>query len=458
MGNFYGKALIIDNNVFFVDGIKEEVKLLNNYPCLFAKTFQDALQILKNPKHNIRVIFLSNSIGPSHGLNELKEIRTDRPLVPVILISHNPDRLPPELTATDCGFTKILQSPNKFSVLTHEIDLLFKSKESWTGVAPSQEEKDVEINLVDNGYIPTLLADFVLTPKSFFNIYIKIGQSKFIKIINAGDSLKEELVQAYTKKGITHFYVSIEEHKKYIRFCEEISKKILSRQDIIPIKKINHVINLGANIAQSLIHTGISEEKLDYANTFLNQSVNLIKGMRMKNDSLKKFLATIEIKEHSATVSFLAGMIANEIGMESLKSIKLVGISALLHDIGLYDLNPDFKEEDIDNFSPEQIAIFDRHSKHGGELLRACGGFDEVVYQAVESHHMRRRGFDTARRTNNINMVTEIIGAADELHHLIINDKIDDQKIQYYTLTNLKNFSPQIEKAILKLLQKKKAA
>ena len=78
MGIFYGKALIIDNNVFFVDGIKEEVKLLNNYPCLFARTFKDALQILKNPKHNIRVVFLSSNIGPSHGHESADPQQVDR--------------------------------------------------------------------------------------------------------------------------------------------------------------------------------------------------------------------------------------------------------------------------------------------------------------------------------------------------------------------------------------------
>jgi putative nucleotidyltransferase with HDIG domain len=185
---------------------------------------------------------------------------------------------------------------------------------------------------------------------------------------------------------------------------------------------------------------------------------NLAEHMKMKNESLKKFLDTIEFKEHNATISFLAGMIANEVGMESLKAVKIVGAAALLHDIGLYDLDPDFKEEDVGQLSEEKQKIFDQHQKHGGELLRKCGGFDEVIYQAVESHHMRRRGSDPNIRMNNINMVTEIIGAADEIHNLIITKRLDDRKMQLFTVTNLKNFSPNVEKAVLKLLDKKKAS
>ena len=56
---------------------------------------------------------------------------------------------------------------------------------------------------------------------------------------------------------------------------------------------------------------------------------------------------------------------------------------------------------------------------------------------------MRRRGSDPSCRANNINLVTEIIGAADELHNMFIGKKLDDEKLLYFTLTNLKIFRPQ---------------
>ena len=322
----------------------------------------------------------------------------------------------------------------------------------------SKEEKNIELDLLSDGYVPTSLTDFVLTPKSFFNIFIKLGSNKFIKVLNSGDALNQELLQTYANKGVTHLFISTEEHKKYIRFCEELSKKILNNPNASSMKKMNNVLNLGSNIAQSFIHSGISQEKLDSANTFLNQSVGLIKNMRLKNESLKKFIDSIEMNEHSAAVSFLAGMIANEVGIESIKSVKLVGIAALLHDIGLYDLDPHFKEESLETLNEEQKKNFEQHQKHGGEILRKCGGFDEVIYQSVESHHMRRRGNDPSRRANNINMLAEIIGAADELHNIFIGTKLDDVKLHNFVQINLKNFSPQIERAVTKLLNKKQAA
>lgn len=456
MGNFFGNILVVDNNIKFVDNLREEANLLTHYPCFFTKTFKDASVILKQPKHNIRAVFISSSISLSHGIDELKEIKKEHALMPIFLVLHHPEREPKEILENACGFCKILYSPANFSAFAKEIDLLFNSKESWVGVEASQEAKDIELDLAADGYIPTLLSEFVLSPKSYFNIFIKLGSNKFIKVLNAGDPLNDELLQTYAKKGIIYLHISIEEHNKYIRFCEEVSKELLNRQEIGSAKKMHNVLNLGANIAQSFIHTGISPEKLDFANGFLNQSVSLIKNMKLKNESLKNFIDSIEKKEHSAAVSFLAGMIANEIGIASIKSIKIVGIAALLHDIGLYETDPDFKEED--QLTEAQQKIFDQHQKRGGEILRSCGGFDEVIYQSVESHHMRRRGTDPVRRDNNINMIAEIIGAADELHNLFVSNDFNDTKLQLFYQTDLKNFSPQIEKAITILMQKKRAA
>jgi putative nucleotidyltransferase with HDIG domain len=458
MGNFFGKIMVIDNNGHFVDGIKEKTKLLDEYPCLIFKVYQDALHILKQPKHNVRVIFFGTGVGQSRGVDELKEIRTAIPNIPVYLVSHAPEKEPKGFLDTVTDFTKIIKSPIDFYSFTQEVDELFTSKETWTGVTATSDEKNVELTLKDEGFISTPLSDFVLTPKSFFNVYIKLGPSKFIKLVNSGDPLNDEIIQNYASKGITHLYIPIEEHKKYIRLCEEVTLKTIRNEAISSDKKMTSVLNLGANIAQNLLKTGISQEKLDQANNFLNQSVSLIKNMRMKNESLKRFIDTIEMKEHTATVSFLAGMIANEVGIESVKSVKLVGIAALLHDIGLYDLDPDFKEENYDPNNEDQRRIYDQHQKHGGEILRKAGGFEETIYLAVESHHMRRRGSDQSIRTNNINVLTEIIGAADELHNVVISKHLDDKKLHYFTLTNLKNFSPQVEKAVLKILNKKKAA
>ncbi len=455
MTSFFGKVLVIDTNFKFVESIKEEGKLLSDYPCVFCKTFTDATQILKQTKLNIRVVFISHKVGDTNGSDEFHKIRKINEKIPIVLVVHNPERASKDIEENNPGFSNILRGPKKFSTLTNEIDRMFTSNETWTDVQATQEAKDVELSLADESYISLRLDDFIMSEKSYFNVFIKIGPSKFVKILNAGDPLNESVIEKYSQKNFTHFYLSVEEHNKYLRLCEEIAKRDARSQSAESKTKLRNVINLGSNIAQSLLHSGINQEKLDMANTFLNHSVTLIKGMKMKNESLKRFIETIESKEHTATVSFLAGMIANEVGIESLKAIKIVGTAALLHDVGLYSLSPDFKEEDFESLSESNQTIFNQHPSYGADILRKNGGFDEVVIQAVEMHHMRRKGLNGTQRSTNMTTVAEIIGAADELHNIVLTKHADEVTIQNYMKKYLKNFSQDIERAVLKILNKK---
>lgn len=455
MESFYGKALVIDNNLKFLDEIKKDDELLASYPCLFSRTFQEASQLLRQNNNQIRVIFISSAISKSFALEELNVIRMSRPHLPVILISHAPEKDPPEIKSPAIGFTKYLEQPEDFKPIAREMDILFKSKEAWNDILANQDEKNVELNLPTEDYVPTFLADFILTPKSYFNVYVRIGKEKFIKILNAGDPMQENLISGYAKKGITHLFIPVHEQKKYISLCEEVSRKLINRIDINTEIKVRSVLNLGANISKNLNHTGITPEKLDFANNFLNQTVVLIKSLKLEQVTLKTFLENIQMKEHSSAISFLAGIIANEVGFESSKSVKLVGMTALVHDIGLYDLDPEFIDEKQYLKSPDKKDLFDRHAKHGADLLRKNGGFEEVICQAVEQHHMRRRGNDPLRRTNNINMITEIIGVADELQNLLSKDDFKPVMLNEFRVKTLNDFSPQIEKAVVKLLQKK---
>lgn len=454
MAKIFGNVLIIDSNNLFVQKVKDCQNLLEKYPCVYAKSLSEASKILKMSKYQVRAIFLSKSIGTSKGVDELREIRKIKPDIPVFLVSHEKKGAQPEVLNPELGFHGLIQAPNSFEEFVVELNKTF-TRESWNDISATAEEKFKELTAPDDAYIPTSIVDFSYTEKSFFNLFIKLSPSKFIKIVNAGDPVQESLLEKYLEKGFTDLYIREEEHKKYLTFCDELSKKIVKKQDVSNTKKVINVLNLGANVSKSIILKGITSEKMDFANSFLNQSVSLMRSMRMQHTSLKKLLDIIESNDHSSTVAFLAGLVANEVGFESTKSVKVVGLAALMHDIGLYDLDPNFKEEKLE-FTPQEAEIFANHSRHGASILRKLGNFDEVVCQAVEQHHMRRRGNDPAKRQSNINLVTEIIGVSDVLHHLILRDEKDTECWKNFFETELKNFSPQIEKAVIKILNKDK--
>jgi response regulator RpfG family c-di-GMP phosphodiesterase len=155
-----------------------------------------------------------------------------------------------------------------------------------------------------------------------------------------------------------------------------------------------------------------------------------------------------------AVVVMVSGLLAMELKFESQKAVKMVGMGALMHDIGLYDLLPDLTVEDPGRLSPADKLKWERHPERGEEMLRAFGGFEEVVYQAVSQHHQRKRGDVGKRRVGNINMVSEIVGMADEFQNTVLEGEFSPQRLNDFLLMGAPAFSPAIEEAMLKVLKR----
>ncbi len=457
MADFFGSIILIENNEQLLGSILSDKNLQEMYPCVHHRKLSTALSAIKNRK-DARLFIVSSSTSGTRGFEEVKKIRELFPELPILYIEHKPNSFPKLDFESITLFTQI-EKPTTFAEIIVKIKEIFKKDERWDDLKPSPEQKDIELDLKEKEYIPTRLADFIFTEKSYFNVFIKLSASKFVKILNVGDPIEKEFIQKYKAKNVAHLYLPAEEHKKYIALSEKLSFKIIHspNAEISASFKMKKVMNLGAAISQSLNSTGITPEKLDYASGFMNQSIALIKSMRFKHDSVSTFLKTLEDNDHTTTVSFTAGMMANELGFESVKSIKLVGIAALVHDIGLYDLAPALLDDEEALSSKENQAIFDKHAKHGADILRASGNFEESLCLAVEQHHLRRRGtFGNESRTNNINIVTEIIGVSDDFYNYVIKGGANKDKMAVFLNTHLKNFSPAIEKAFMKMLTKKK--
>ncbi len=454
MSEFFGCFILIENHRELLENILGDKKSLELYPCLHHRALSSALSILKTRK-DVRIVVISSTSSESRGSDEVKKLREIYPELPILYLDHSPDAFPKfDLSAVANLHT--IQKPKDFQEILTKFKELFKKDDRWDGISPSPEAKDVELELKEKDYIPMRIEDFILTDKSFFNVFIKLSSNRFVKILNVGDAIDKEFISNYSAKGIKELYLPESEQKRYIALSERISQKILNSASTTTKLKIKQVLTLGAAISSNLSTCGVTAEKLDYASSFMSQSITLIKSMRFKNDSVTDFLRSLENNEHTTTISFIAGILANELGFESSKSIKLVGIAALVHDIGLYQLAPELHDDHEALSGPKYEKIFEEHGKFGADLLRASGNFDESLCIAVEQHHLRRRGTGHEVRTNNINIVTEIIGVSDDFYNYVIKGGVTKDKMQVFLNTHLKNFSPQIEKAFMKMLTAKK--
>lgn len=448
--SYFGKFLLIETDPKILDPIYRDKKVIDQFPSSIVRTIAEATGLLKTSGKEFRMVFVSERISRLADLTEFRKSLEALPAIGVKLIS---DKTPHP--ASREFITSVISAPTSYLELVKMVEHFLSETNDFRKTLDDGQAKNQEIASLDEKYIEISMRDFVITPKSFFNFYLRLSSGRYIKILNAGDDLPKDEIEKYRAKGIDEFYVPKEEHEKFVRLQGTLATKVVL-SDASNGFKVKTLMKLGSNITNNLAKCGITPDRMDNAHLFLDQTIHVLRQMKLKNEIVTNYLKNIDKDEHGAAVAFIAGILANHLGFESSKSIKVVGTTALLHDIGLHDLDPHFIEgEELKDEKKKEI--FDKHSAHGAEILRSTGAFEEVICHAVEQHHLRRLG-GAGRRSSSVNLVTEIVSVSDEFFNTVIHHGYSPERIRYFMDNELKNYSPNVERAFHLLTKGKKAS
>ncbi len=447
MATFFGHCLIVERDMFFLDRLKTEIAAKDS-PLIITQTFKDALNALKKPQNCIKVVLVSQSFGMAEIAPFMAQVKQLAGGIPWILSVHQPRFLLSAEELAKQGFAAQLEKPEDVASILKLLKKIFPERHSWQGIEASEEEKNETLDLKDQDFMPIATDDFLLTDKCFFNVFVRLAPNKFIKILNAGDAFDSDFAEKYSDKKISSLWVPKLEHHQYTHLSEKNAASGIQRHSPDTARRIAH---LGDNVAQALGRVGISEDNLLYADRFLGHSIDFLRQQRMQGNSYAALLKELCDAEHPAAVAVIAGLLASQLGFESTKAIKVVGLAALLHDIGIYHERPDFPAEDPLTLTGADVELYQRHAQEGAEILRKMELFDEVVIQAVAQHHEKH----SKQAGHGTNLVGEIVSASDLFVHKVLQSK--KPNVEHFLNKQLKDYRPQIEVAFRAILKKKTA-
>lgn len=121
---------------------------------------------------------------------------------------------------------------------------------------------------------------------------------------------------------------------------------------------------------------------------------------------------------HALSVMTLSLLLAKQLQL-SEPEVKLVGMAALLHDIGHASLNPSILRNPARN--KHEDAVFQTHCRLGFEQLAALGSaVPPSVAEVALLHHEREdgNGFPTARKGAQLPRMAKIVGIANRFDNL----------------------------------------
>ncbi len=162
---------------------------------------------------------------------------------------------------------------------------------------------------------------------------------------------------------------------------------------------------------------------------------------------------------HSLNVTYLSILIGQQLGFNQ-KTLFNLGISALLHDIGMLLLDSPFWIERRELYALEQLDI-QKHTVYGIDAITALSSFPPEVAHVAYTHHERLdgTGYPKGRKSNLIDSFSRIIGLCDVFAAMISDrswrrKKSLPETLDHLYLKNSHQFSQDHLTALLSFLDR----
>ncbi|MBI2711918.1 MAG: HD domain-containing protein [Bdellovibrio sp.] len=426
-------ALICDADLTFLGTLSGDPKAASLPPVL-AKSGKEAQLLLADTTRVFAGVFVSCDLPNPNAISVIRFAHLHRPATPVFLTHGEKCPFTPD-ELKRLGVSKALAKPMKYADFMSHISpsVAFFDTASAIDVAKQNKDKvDAEVEGEDANFSPIRAENFLAGSKSFFDIYVRLGSGRYLKLIQAGDAFSLDRVTGYIKKGVTHFYLRKEAQEHYIAYCDKLATAVLKSDKVSMNIRAAQILNQGEETFKFLKERGVSEVNLQYAASFMKNVNELIQQLKPgKQPILKGFLNDMASYDHGVAVSMIASMLINSLHMTSSDPVETVGIAAMFHDIGLYQLKLTEFDEDEAKMSEEQRRLYYTHPTVGASILQTLPRLKPVVIQAVAQHHERRnkKGFPGRIGPGSISLVADIVGIADEFQKIIMkikkNPKLD---------------------------------
>jgi HD-GYP domain-containing protein (c-di-GMP phosphodiesterase class II) len=280
------------------------------------------------------------------------------------------------------------------------------------------DSSKVEIVQNENEFIPILTSQFLAGAASHFNLYIKLADKRFIKILRRGDSLGHDRLEFYKKKSVSQFYIRQTDFGDFLSFCSQKLSEVLENPKVSTKEKTCLTLQHGKQVMAFLQSRKIAPQAIRHAQEFVENVLALTEHLKLEEIAeIKKHLTNADFRDHASANTLISAILGQKLGLRGEKMSILLGTASFLHDIGLPESSPMFLNNDEKAMTQAERKAYLEHPIVGAEILKKLGRLEPIAIQAVAQHHERRngKGFPEKLGAGQINLISEIVGMSDEL-------------------------------------------
>lgn len=292
----------------------------------------------------------------------------------------------------------------------------------------SGQSDEVEISGDESKFTAIPIDDFFSAKNVLFDVYIKLGSSKFLKILHTGDTFTRERLDKYkSSKGITHLYISTDDRQKFINWNNVVASMTVGNDKVSAEKKVSHMKSLTDKFVEEIYTEGLKPQMVEQGKLLSQNTMQMIE----KEKNLYKVLRTLQDMDpnaysHSYMVSLFSSMVVKQFEWQSMATIESITLASMLHDIGKVKLPKELLTKTYFEMTPEEIVLWKEHPKYSAEYLENNRQINQSVKQIVIQHHemIDGSGFPFGLRDSNMLTLSKIVSFVNDFINIITYEKI----------------------------------
>lgn len=250
-----------------------------------------------------------------------------------------------------------------------------------------------------------------------FDIYLKRGDSHYTKLFPKNEEVDRERIRQYKQqKGVQEFSVQEVDYVQYTAYVEKIATHAFRPETTTTADEAASVLGemINATVVDLVISKKLDENDIRSAGIAVQGCIKLLSQDPKKFVDILKLLARQPYAlKHSIFVAVLSISLARMSNLGSDKSLMMIGLGALLHDIGM-SLLP-YEMEEFELMTATQLREIKEHPQLGKKILDGIRTIPSEVSQIVLQHHEQPNGMGYPNRLGGtqIFMPAKVVAIAD---------------------------------------------
>jgi response regulator RpfG family c-di-GMP phosphodiesterase len=356
-----------------------EMGLTAAYPLdiVLAESGNHALEVIKE-RGNPEIIISDYRMPNGDGLYLYQSLKAQKIDIPFIICSANPLE---EIKNIFPDIHGHVTKPKILKSILGYVDLVVARHSSSPNYVPIRISLLLRLGMIE------------------FDLFMRLSEKKYIKIINSGESFLDSDTDRFSRKKLSHLYIALGDAEIYLKSFEQNLSLIQEAEDLSEVDQVSLSFDTLETVERLASVLGWTPDIIDVAKKSVKLAIKTIATEPQLLKLLKQNLSnhTSKYSDHVTMLSMLSCLFSHQLGWTSDSTQMKLAMAALIHDV---TIDEEFYENiemwNLKAQNPaeksEEVLKYRNHPIEAAKLILEMKNLPPDVDQIIIQHHELKDG------------------------------------------------------------------